>query len=104
MAEQARVKAQNDKVAGDGANECGQRFSAGGFNPARVACLQEYVTANAAKEKPVPDELYKFDFVSPTWSADLAGVSLVVSVIFGFLTAAQISWRLIKRHVLDVPF
>lgn len=34
---------------------------------------------------PIPDALYKFDFVSPTWSPDLAGWSLVATALFALL-------------------
>jgi hypothetical protein len=58
---------------------------------ARVPCVQDYVTTHgaSASAKSVPDALYKFDFVSPSWSPDLAGWSLIVSFILMLLFIAS---------------
>lgn len=77
--EQARAKQENAKITAEGEARCGAQFPAAGFNAQRVACVQEYVRANATSANPIPDSLYKFDFVSPKWSPDLAGWSLVAS-------------------------
>lgn len=49
----------------------------------RVTCISDYVTAHASQQQAVtiPDSLYKFDFVSPRWSPDLAGWSLVIAAV-----------------------
>ena len=52
----------------------------------RIPCIEQYVTSHTAVKQPVvPDALYKFSFVSPVWSPDLAGWSIVVSVLSGLL-------------------
>ena len=95
--QQGGIKATNDQVAAQGAQICGAQFPAAGFNAPRVACVQEYVRTHASvASQAVPDQLYKFDFVSPGWSPDLAGVSIVASVIFLVLFIAR--W-LIERHM-----
>lgn len=76
-AEEEKVKAANAGVTAAAEAVCGQRFPAGGFNAPRVACIQEYVQANAQKPSTVPDALYKFDFITPRWSPDQAGWSLL---------------------------
>lgn len=76
------TKKENEQVQKKAQSICGQRFPAGGINSARVACVADYVSNNAATEKPIPPELYKFDFVSPPWTADRAGLSLLAA---GFL-------------------
>jgi hypothetical protein len=58
---------------------------------ARVPCVQDYVTTHGASAKTVPSALYKFDFVSPVWSPDLAGWSLVFSFILLLLLIASFS-------------
>jgi hypothetical protein len=55
-----------------------QSFSGG----SRVPCIQDYVTSHGVQAKTIPDALYKFDFVSPLWSPDLAGWSMVLSAVF----------------------
>lgn len=49
----------------------------------RIACVQDYILSHGGKSAPaIPTALYEFDFVSPSWSPDLAGWSLVLSAIF----------------------
>ena len=47
----------------------------------RVPCVQDYVTSHGVQATTVPTALYQFDFISPTWSPDLAGWSLLITVI-----------------------
>jgi hypothetical protein len=58
---------------------------------ARVPCVQDYVTTHGASAPSVPAALYEYDFVSPTWSPDLAGWSLVFSGIFLALFLASLA-------------
>lgn len=88
-ADAERVKAENAAVSAAAEQTCAQRFPATGYNAPRVACVQDYVAANAAKSRTVPDQLYKFDFVSPRWSPDLAGISIALSLIFTILFLAR---------------
>lgn len=78
-AEQDRVKQVNAGVTAAADVACTAQYPATGYNAQRVTCVQEYVAAHASKAGSVPDSLYKFDFVSPRWSPDLAGWSLVLS-------------------------
>ncbi len=80
-AEKARVDALNAKIYPDAQAFCEQQFPHGLSGGGRVPCIQQYVLDHGAKEQPIPDALYKFDFVSPTWSPDLAGWSLVLAVL-----------------------
>ena len=62
----------------------------------RVPCIEEYVSTHGAKsDSSIPESLYKFDFVSPTWSPDLAGWSVVSTVVLLLATVA--SWVLRRR-------
>lgn len=88
-ADAERVKADNAAVSAAAEQVCAQRFPATGYNAPRVSCVQDYVAANAAKARTVPDQLYKFDFISPRWSPDLAGISIVLSLIFTVLFLAR---------------
>lgn len=87
--EQDKVKAKNEQVAVRAEQVCAQQFPVGGYNASRVSCVQDYVAVNAVKPQAVPDGLYKFDFVSPRWSPDLAGISMVLSVLFFILFIAR---------------
>ncbi len=51
----------------------------------RIQCIQNYVKSHNASPTYISADLYKFDFYSPVWSADIAGFSLV----FAGLSAAS---------------
>jgi hypothetical protein len=84
-AEQDGVAAANATVYTDAQTTCQQQFPDSFSGGPRVPCIQAYVTSHGAKEKQIPDALYKYDFQSPFWSPDLAGWSLVVTGLFFFL-------------------
>jgi len=100
--EKTRVSLANSKVYSDAQVICEQRFPVGLRGSGRIPCIQEYVAQNGAKEQPINDSLYKFDFISPTWSPDLAGWSLVFSVIFLVLFIIGL-WldRRFKKHLYN---
>jgi hypothetical protein len=64
-----------------------QSFSGG----PRVPCISEYVASHGVAIPTVPDSLYKFDFVSPSWSPDLAGWSLVLAAISFVLLSVRLA-------------
>ncbi|HEY1063949.1 MAG TPA: hypothetical protein VGE30_01490 [Candidatus Saccharimonadales bacterium] len=57
----------------------------------RVPCIEKYVQDNGVKPGSVniSPSLYQYDFVAPRWSPDLAGWSLVLAFLFGFLAVAK---------------
>ncbi len=90
-AEKARVSAQNEKIYTDAQAYCEQHIPAGLSGGGRVPCIQQYVSEHGIKEQPINDALYKYDFVSPIWSPDLAGFSLLFSGVFLLLFIARFS-------------
>ena len=67
----------------------------------RVPCIEQYVQSHSTVTVPqIPDSLYKFSFASPAWSPDLAGWSLVATILSGLLLIVSFigHWWL-KRHV-----
>lgn len=81
-AEKKRVADKNAQIYTDAQNVCEQRFPAGLSGGSRIPCIEQYVTQNGVREQQIPEGLYKFDFVSPVWSPDLAGWSLLASGLF----------------------
>lgn len=77
-----QVQTANQQLYTDAENYC-QSINKAYFGTTRVPCVQNYVINHGLKQADVtiPAGLYEFDFVSPTWSPDLAGFSLLVSVI-----------------------
>jgi hypothetical protein len=54
----------------------------------RVPCIEQYVSSRAPDTVQLPaisTALYEFSFVTPSWSPDLAGWSLVAAVLSGLL-------------------
>lgn len=89
-AEQDRVSAENAKIYTDAQNHCEQVNPTSVLGRDRVGCIEEYVKSHGTVQpRTIPDALYKFDFVSPRWSPDLAGWSLVVAAILLFLTVLR---------------
>lgn len=65
----------------------------------RVPCIEQYVQSHGgAKPKTIPDALYKFDFVSPTWSPDLAGWSMLAAIVLWLLFIISLVTKLWFRH------
>jgi hypothetical protein len=91
-AEQARVAALGgaNQVYVDAQREC--EVSSLPLT-ARAQCMQNYITANGNGVPQLnlpPKEAYTFDFLSPFWSPDLAGWSIVLASIIGLLLLARL--------------
>jgi hypothetical protein len=79
-AQQASLGRNNSALYGQAQQSCeaqGQTTSA----QSTILCIQNYAAANGIQLAPIPEGLYKFDFVSAKWSPDLAGWSLVIAVL-----------------------
>ncbi|MBX4197231.1 hypothetical protein KW801_01595 [Candidatus Saccharibacteria bacterium] len=78
-AKQNQLQAANQKLYADAQSAC----RAAGDISFDTACVQNYVVNHGAKgaDINIPVGLYQFDFVSPSWSPDLAGWSLAVTVL-----------------------
>lgn len=103
-AEQARSDKANTRIYTEAQEFCQSQNPAAVSGRSRVPCVEEYVTthggAAAAVSSSIPPGLYKFDFVSPSWSPDLAGWSLVASIIFFILFVASFLMdRLLKMRL-----
>lgn len=62
----------------------------------RAQCIQDYVLSNAPEGEDIqeiqfpPKEQFSYNFVSPSWSFDLAGISTVISAVLFLATAANL--------------
>lgn len=83
-AEQAKLQSSNGNLYTDAQNYC-EANQPGGFSGSnRLDCIRQYLDSHGAADVApvyIPDDLYKFDFVSPAWSPDLAGWSLVLAAV-----------------------
>lgn len=69
---------------------CLQKYPGKVFNSNRVNCVAKYISDNSVKPDSIPSDLYKFDFISPGWSPDLAGISLLFSLVFFLAFVARL--------------
>ncbi len=79
--EKARVEKANESIYTSAQKYCERKYPGSFSGGPRVPCIQDYVTKSGVREEPIADDLYKFDFASPRWSPDIAGISMVLAVI-----------------------
>lgn len=98
-----KVEAANATLYTDAQSYCQALIPTGFSGRYREGCINQYVTTHGASAQSIPKNLYEFDFVSPKWSPDLAGWSLITTVIFAL--AALFFWafedfiqRRLKKH------
>jgi len=78
----------NDQLYTDAQHYCEQQNSTDFSGHNRVPCIEQYVQSHTPTNTPtnkIPDALYKFSFISPRWSPDLAGWSLLLTIVGGLL-------------------
>ena len=81
---EAEKRANDEGLYTEAANYCQGRIPASVSisGRSRISCVQDYILSHGGKRaEPVPTALYQFDFVSPTWSPDFAGWSLLLTAI-----------------------
>jgi hypothetical protein len=67
-----------------------------------VACFESYASARGVQLAPIPEALYKFDFISAKWSPDVAGLSLIFTLLSGFLFIITLLYRwLVKKDLVS---
>lgn len=87
----------NTQVYTDAQHYCEQQNPNGFSGRGRVPCIEQYVQTHSATQAPapaIPVAQYEFSFVTPTWSPDLAGWSLLVALLSGLLFLAALVARL----------
>lgn len=90
-AEKARVSQANEALYTQAQADCEKRFPVGLSGSGRIPCIEQYVSENGEKARDIPREVYMFDFVSPAWSPDAAGISLVLAVAMSIFTVLKFS-------------
>ncbi|HET8991968.1 MAG TPA: hypothetical protein VFN31_02975 [Candidatus Saccharimonadales bacterium] len=65
----------------------------------RVPCIEQYIQSHDSSLAVVPTSLYEFDFVSPSWSPDLAGYSLIATTLSFLALVVAIIYRLARRLI-----
>jgi len=99
-AEQAKAEQSNGQVYTDAQHHCEQLYPGSFSGGPRVPCIEQYVKDHGGTvAKQIPDALYKFDFVSPSWSPDAAGIFMLLAVLCLFLTVLRFAAGRILEHI-----
>jgi hypothetical protein len=77
---------------------CQQAIPNGFSGRYRVSCIEQYITSHGVAVQTIPISLYEFSFLSPRWSPDFAGWSLVVSVVLGLSFVSDVALRRVIKH------
>lgn len=98
-AQQQQLGQDHSDIYGQAQKTCeaqGQSASA----PTMITCIQSYTAAHGIELTPIPEGLYKFDFVSAKWSPDLAGWSLVITILCATVFIILSVYRWFMKHLL----
>jgi len=100
QASAAAASTGNEQTYSDAQAYCEQQDSTDFSGRNRVPCIQEYVKSHGgAVPDAIPDSLYKFDFVSPIWSPDLAGWTLISTAVLALAGAGLLLFhRFVRRR------
>ena len=101
-AEEQKVAKANEVIYAAAQKECEQNFGAGSLSNGRVQCVEAYLVSNGVEAQPVEDDFYKFDFVPPRWSADLAGFSILLAGVFGLIFAVDLILYFRTRSIVKM--
>ena len=63
----------------------------------RIPCIEQYISSHGLQGVNIPSALYEFDFISPAWSPDLAGWSLILTVTLGIATIVSFVYHIATR-------
>jgi hypothetical protein len=100
QAQNSQAQQANAQVYTDAQNHC-ERLYPGSFSGGpRVPCIESYVASHGVKVQKVPDALYKFAFVSPSWSPDLAGFGLLVSLLLALALLIRVGLDIVLRKLV----
>jgi hypothetical protein len=103
-AEKERANASNANLYSQAQTTCEAQFPSGLSGSNRLPCIRQYIDSHGTaevKEQPIPDALYKFDFVSPLWSPDIAGWMLVTCALSLILLVTRVASQIWLKNRLS---
>lgn len=80
---------------------CQQQDSVDFSGRNRVPCIEQYVLSHDTQLTAIPAALYEFSFISPTWSSDLAGWSMLAAILSGVLFIISVLALLWFEHYVN---
>lgn len=101
LVEAQKNNQSNEQIYNDAQKVCEKQFPQGLSGSGRIPCVTNYVTSHTLNSNAtIPDSLYKFDFVAPVWSPDVAGISLLISGVCLILFIVRFGLERWLRHSL----
>lgn len=95
--DEARVSADRAAVSAQATAYCQSTFAGAAF-AVRSQCVEDYFTAHPVSSLEIPKELYAYDFVTPFWVPDTAGLSLLATAALLLVLLLKLtSWLLVRR-------
>lgn len=107
-----RLVAEKDKALAaarkslnsDATEYCQKKYSSSSFE-VRSNCVQEYFAEHPILEASIPAEMYSYDFITPLWTTDIAGLSIMVFGIFGVVLFYRlVSWLVIRKSLKKINY
>jgi hypothetical protein len=100
QAESARATADRERVNAEAIASCEAQFGRSSL-VVRTQCVANYTSPNpAVAERTIVPELYKYDFVSPSWTPDRAGWLIVVTAVLVSILLLQIVSRFVVNSLM----
>ena len=96
-AEDARVAAARTALNSEATEYCQKAYPTSSFT-VRSQCVQDYFTAHPINKAEIPVELFSYDFVTPLWTPDTAGLSLLAAAVLAVVLILKLLSRLIVRR------
>ncbi len=96
-AEKQRVADTNTRVYTEAQAYCERQNPNSVSGGSRVPCIEQYVSQNGVRENPIPDSLYKFDFVSPRFTFDVAGSALLLAAVLFMAVVGRLIYMIFLR-------
>ena len=100
--EAARVEDANSTLYTEAQQYCEANGNQGFSGRNRLDCIDSYIDQNGVKPQEIQDSLYKFNFVAPQWSPDLAGFSMISMILFAVITLILTASHVRTKHLLHM--
>jgi len=97
-AESDRVTSERERVYNEAISYCEVALPKSLLSE-RAQCIIDRNASQAIVERQIVADLYRYDFVSPKWSADVAGWSVIASVVLIGTFVLQVIGRIVAKFI-----
>ena len=96
---EAKVTADRAAVNAEATSYCQNTYASASY-AVRSQCIEDYYAAHPVSSLEIPKELYAYEFVTPLWVPDTAGISLLLAAaLFLVLLFKFVSWLVVRRSL-----